>query len=186
MSDTNTTVTIAAVIGSLREASFNRSVFNAAHDLMPDGVTLIEASIADVPLFSQDIEEAGDPVAVTAMKDTVAAADALIIFTPEYNRSIPGVTKNAVDWLSRPFLAGPIASKPIGIVATSPGGGDAAGCRAHLAQAASGAGGNVYEPAHGIASVAKALTDGVLTDVDVRAAFGEWAAGFVAFMAAAR
>jgi len=178
----NTPVTIAAVVGSLRKDSFNRAVFNAARDLMPHGVTLVEAAIVDVPLFSQDIEEAGDPDSVTTLKEAVSAADALVIFTPEYNRSIPGVTKNVVDWLSRPFFAGPIAAKPVGIVAASPGGGDAAGCRGHLAQAAAGAAGNVYEASLGIASVANALTDGDLADEEVRAAIADWAVGFVSFV----
>ncbi|MFT5201306.1 MAG: NAD(P)H-dependent FMN reductase [Candidatus Aldehydirespiratoraceae bacterium] len=66
----------------------------------------IEVSIADVPFFSEDIEASGRPATITALKDGVSDADALIIFTPEYNRSVPGVTENAVDWLSRRFMAG--------------------------------------------------------------------------------
>lgn len=172
--------TIAAVIGSLRTNSFNRAVFEAARGALPEGIELIEASIADVPLFSQEIEETGDPEAVTAFKEAVAAADALIIFTPEYNRSVPGVTKNAVDWLSRPFLAGPIAQRRVGIVAASPGGGDAAGSRAHLAQGVAGAGGDVYEPTLGLPSIAGALTDGTVTDEATLGAIGDWVSGFLA------
>jgi chromate reductase len=120
-SEPNPTFTIAAVIGSLRARSFSRSVFGAAGELVPDGTVLVEASITDLPLFNQDVEAAGDPAAVTGLKDAVASADAVILFTPEYNRSIPAVTKNAVDWLSRPPRTGPIVDTPVGIVAASPG-----------------------------------------------------------------
>ncbi len=173
--------TLAAVIGSLRAGSFHRVVFEAARTLVPTGVELVEASIRDVPLFDQDIEDAGDPPEVMAFKAAVAEADALVIFTPEYNRSVPGVTKKAVDWLSRPFLAGPLATKPVGIVAVSPGRGDGAAVREHLAQGAAGAGGVVYEPSLGIASFTRVFADGDWIDPEPRNRLAEWLDGFVEF-----
>ncbi|GJM39369.1 MAG: FMN reductase [Acidimicrobiales bacterium] len=175
-------LTIAAVIGSLKAASVNRAVFAAARELMPAGVELIEVSITDVPLFNEDVEAVGDPAPVTALKDGVGAADALVIFTPEYNGSMPGVTKNAVDWLSRPFLNGPIAGLPVGIVAAGPGRRAGAGVREHLALTVAMTGGAVHGETHGIGGIHGSLTDGALTDHETRAALRSWIEGFVAFV----
>ena len=170
---------IAAVIGSLKASSVNRLVFDAATALVPDDVKLIEAPVADVPLFCEDIEAAGDPSAVVALKEAVDAADGLIIFTPEYNGSIPAVTKNALDWLSRPFLNGPIAGTPVGIVAASPGGRAGLGVRAHLAESAGTTGAVVHEPTHGIGRIHDAVAEGALTDEATLADLRSWIEGFV-------
>lgn len=177
-------LSIAAVVGSLKASSVNRIVFDTARELMPDGVTLTEVPIADVPLFSEDVEAAGDPASVAALKDGVGAADALILFTPEYNRSIPAVTKNAIDWLSRPFFAGPIAGLPTGVVAASPGRGDAAGSRAITVTSVNGAGGTAYDETLGFSSIYDRLEDGAMTDEESRAAISAWAEGFIAFVRA--
>ncbi len=95
--------TIIGFAGSLRRHSFNASLLRAAAAEMPPGSTLEIASIADFPLYDADIEHGpGIPAAVTQLKDRIAAADGLLIATPEYNNSIPGVAKNVIDWLSRP------------------------------------------------------------------------------------
>lgn len=95
--------TIIGFAGSLRRHSFNASLLRAAAAEMPQGATLEIASIADFPLYDADIEHGpGIPAAVAQLKDRIAAADGLLIATPEYNNSIPGVAKNAIDWLSRP------------------------------------------------------------------------------------
>jgi chromate reductase len=95
--------TIIGFAGSLRRHSFNASLLRAAATLMPQGATLEIASIADFPLYDADVENGpGIPAPVTQLKDRIAAADGLLIATPEYNNSIPGVAKNAIDWLSRP------------------------------------------------------------------------------------
>ncbi|MDW3220549.1 MAG: NADPH-dependent FMN reductase [Acidimicrobiales bacterium] len=175
-------LTIAAVIGSLKAASVNRAVFEAAGELMPHGVELVEAPIAAVPLFNEDVEAVGDPAPVVALKDSVAAADGLIIFTPEYNGSMPGVTKNAVDWLSRPFLTGPIAGTPVGLVAATPGRRAGVGVREHLALTVAMTGGSVHEETHGVGGIHGLLTDGALTDEEARTALRTWIKGFVAFV----
>ena len=85
--------------GSLRKGSFNASLLRAAVSLMPDGVTLATGTIRGIPLYNGDDEEtSGIPPAVTALKDMIVAGDGLLLVTPEYNNSIPGVTKNAIDF----------------------------------------------------------------------------------------
>lgn len=175
-------MSIAALIGSLRAASVNRVVFDAARELMPDGVELEEVPLADLPLFDEDIEAAGDPAPVTALKDAVTAADGLVIFTPEYNGSVPAVTKNAIDWLSRPFLTGPIVGTPVGIVAAGPGRSGGAGVRAHLAVPVQLTGGLLHEETLGLPRIHASIVDGVLTGDDVRDALRAWLAGFVDFV----
>ena len=110
--------------GSLRQGSFNSALLRAAVALMPQGSDLTIGSIRDIPLYDGDRETAdGIPDAVTALKDAVAAADGLLLVTPEYNNSMPGVTKNAVDWLSRPAsdIKRVFGGKPVAVMGASPG-----------------------------------------------------------------
>jgi NAD(P)H-dependent FMN reductase len=88
--------------GSLRRHSVNSGLLRAAAAEMPEGSVLEVGSIADIPLYNGDVEAQGIPAAVTALKDRIVAADGLLLVTPEYNNGIPGVFKNAIDWLSRP------------------------------------------------------------------------------------
>jgi chromate reductase len=115
---------IIGFAGSLRRQSFNASLLRAAAALMPEGATLEIASIADFPLYDADVEDStGIPAAVTQLKDRIAAADGLLIVTPEYNNSIPGVAKNAIDWLSRPDadVKRVFGNRPVAITGASPG-----------------------------------------------------------------
>ena len=119
------TITIAAFSGSLRRGSFNSALLRAAVEKMPADSRLDVASIQPFPLYNADDETAlGVPVAVRAFKDAIAVADGLLIATPEYNNSIPGVTKNAIDWLSRPPADIPrvFGGKPVALMGASPGG----------------------------------------------------------------
>lgn len=94
---------LVGIAGSLRRQSFNRALLGAAADLMPEGAALEILSIDDFPLYDGDVEaDEGVPAAVERAKDALAAADGLVIATPEYNGGMPGVAKNAIDWLSRP------------------------------------------------------------------------------------
>jgi NAD(P)H-dependent FMN reductase len=93
---------ILGIAGSLRRASFNAALLRAAVELAPAGTTIEIGSIQDIPLYNADVEAQGLPAAVVELKEKVIAADALLLVTPEYNNSIPGVFKNAIDWLSRP------------------------------------------------------------------------------------
>jgi len=116
---------IVGISGSLRRGSFNTNLLGAASEALPDGATLTIHSIAEIPLYNGDVESAeGVPQAVAAIKDAIANADGLLISTPEYNNSLPGVLKNAVDWLSRPNNDVPrvFGNKPTAIMGASPGG----------------------------------------------------------------
>jgi chromate reductase, NAD(P)H dehydrogenase (quinone) len=111
--------------GSLRRASFNSALLRAAAELMPEGAELAIGSIRDIPLYDGDVEaEDGIPGPVTVLKEAIAAADGLLLVTPEYNNSIPGVFKNAVDWLSRPpaDIKRVFGGKPVALMGASPGG----------------------------------------------------------------
>jgi NAD(P)H-dependent FMN reductase len=93
---------VIGISGSLRERSFNSALLRAAVALSPPELKIEIASLESIPLYNGDVESAGIPAAVTDLKNRIAAADGLLIATPEYNNSIPGVVKNAIDWLSRP------------------------------------------------------------------------------------
>lgn len=96
-------IKLTGFAGSLRAGSYNRALLAAATDAMPEGSTLEVLSIDKVPLYDADIEEkSGIPASVESIKDKIAAADGLVIATPEYNGGIPGVAKNVIDWISRP------------------------------------------------------------------------------------
>ncbi len=103
------------MVGSLRRASFNAVIARALPALAPDGVTITPlASVGDLPLYNHDVQLKGFPAAVTAMGRAIAEADGVIFVTPEYNHSVPGVLKNAIDWISR-LPNQPFAGKPVAI-----------------------------------------------------------------------
>ncbi len=112
---------ILAILGSLRTESFNRKALNAAMELAPPDMTFEIADISDLPLYNQDMQDAGDPASVTRLKTQIRAADAILFVTPEYNYSLPGVLKNAIDWASRPPADNPFNGKPCGIITASTG-----------------------------------------------------------------
>ncbi len=118
-------ITVIGLSGSLRKGSFNSAVLRAAAALMPSGSELRVESIAGIPLYDGDDEAAhGVPDVVTRLKDAIAAADGLLLVTPEYNNSLPGVTKNAIDWLSRPpgDIRRVFGGKAVALAGASPGG----------------------------------------------------------------
>lgn len=107
--------------GSLRKGSLNRALIRAAQELAPPDMTIDVFDLADIPLYNGDVEAAGDPAGVTAFKQAIRAASALLIATPEYNHGVPGVMKNAIDWASRPPRQAPLNGKPVGLIGASPG-----------------------------------------------------------------
>jgi chromate reductase, NAD(P)H dehydrogenase (quinone) len=126
--------TIIGLCGSLRRGSFNGMLLNAAVEAAPPGTAINPESIREIPLYDGDVEEEqGVPHAVQRLKDRIAEAAGLLIVTPEYNGSIPGVLKNAIDWLSRPAADIPrvFRGRPVAIMGATPGPGGTA-----LAQAA--------------------------------------------------
>jgi NAD(P)H-dependent FMN reductase len=115
---------IIGISGSLRRSSFNTSLLRAAAEVAPAGVTIEVRTLHGIPLYDGDIESGpGIPEAVAKLKDEIAASDGLLLVTPEYNNSIPGVFKNAIDWLSRPDtdVARIFRGRPVALMGASPG-----------------------------------------------------------------
>jgi NAD(P)H-dependent FMN reductase len=112
---------VLGIAGSLRRGSFNSALLRAAAQLAPFAIDI--ASIAGIPLYDGDVEAQGMPPAVTELKERLAAADGLLLVTPEYNNSFPGVLKNVIDWLSRPpgDIARVFGDKAVGVIGASPG-----------------------------------------------------------------
>jgi chromate reductase len=114
-------LTILGFAGSLRRASYNRSLLRAAQEEAPAGMRIEIFDLLDIPLYNEDVEAEGDPEGVARFKQAIRAADGLLITTPEYNHGVPGVTKNAIDWASRPPRQAPLDGKPVAILGASPG-----------------------------------------------------------------
>jgi NAD(P)H-dependent FMN reductase len=115
---------ILGISGSLREGSFNTALLNAAASVVPEGCKLEISFIKGIPLYNADVEsDQGIPDTVAQLKEKIAASDGLILVTPEYNSSIPGVFKNAIDWLSRPVQDQPrvFHNRPVGLMGATPG-----------------------------------------------------------------
>lgn len=129
----NNPIVILGIAGSLRQQSYNRAALRAAQDLVPDGAKLETFDIAGLPGFSQD-DEAQPPEKVVELKQKVRAADAILFVTPEYNYSIPGVLKNAVDWASRPYGDSAWNGKPVAVMGASAGMLGSARAQYHLRQ----------------------------------------------------
>jgi chromate reductase len=183
--------TILGISGSLRRGSFNALLLRAAVEFAPAGTTIEIGSIRDIPLYDGDAEAAsGVPAPAQALKDRIAGADGLLIASPEYNNSIPGVAKNAIDWLSRPAADIPrvFGSKPVVVMGATPGQNGTL-----LAQAAwlpvlrtlgtaYWSGGRMIVPGAGKLFDA----EGRLADEPTRARLKTFVEGFAAFVAAHR
>ena len=113
---------ILAVSGSLRESSFNTSLLRAAIEAAPEGVELeLWEGIGELPLYDEDLDGDGAPESVRRLREAWAAADAILFATPEYNGSVPGGLKNAIDWASRPVRAGALHNKTVAVIGASTG-----------------------------------------------------------------
>ncbi len=124
---------VLGICGSLRKSSYNTWLLNAAIGLMPEGMTLEMFDLSSIPLYDDDVRAAGFPEPVNEFRDRIAAADALLIATPEYNFSIPGVLKNAFDWASRPPNP-PLNGKPVAMMGASTGNFGTVRAQLHLRQ----------------------------------------------------
>jgi chromate reductase len=124
---------VLGIAGSLRRGSHNRAALCAAGELAPEGMEIVPFDLAGIPLYDEDVREKGFPPAVEALRAAIRDADALLLATPEYNYSIPGVLKNAIDWASRPPDQ-PFEAKPIAILGASPGTFGTARAQYHLRQ----------------------------------------------------
>ncbi|MGI9123463.1 MAG: NAD(P)H-dependent oxidoreductase [Mycobacterium sp.] len=113
---------ILALVGSLRAASVNRQLAEAAAETAPEGVVVtVYDGLGDLPFYNEDIDTDDPPAPVAALRAAAAEADAALVITPEYNGTIPGVLKNAIDWLSRPFGNSALKGKPLAVIGTSAG-----------------------------------------------------------------
>ena len=166
MSDKKHFVTLT---GSLRKGSFNAAIAHTLPELAPADVTISHlASPGDFPHYNADLQEAGFPAPVLAMADAIAQADGVIIVTPEYNYSVPGVLKNALDWLSR-VSPNPFAAKPVLIQSASPGAIGGARAQYHLRQILVFFDARVMnKPEAMIGQVTDKVKEGILTDEATR------------------
>lgn len=127
------TVKVLGISGSLRKGSYNTAALRAAGELAPDGMTIDTADISGLPLYNDDVRAAGYPAVVQTFRDQLARADALLFVTPEYNFSVSGVLKNAIDWGSRPPDQ-PFNGKPIAVMGASGGAQGTSRAQYHLRQ----------------------------------------------------
>ena len=177
------TLRVAGFAGSLRAASYNRALLRAAKELAPAEMKIEILEIGGIPVFNADLEAGGDPEPVAAFKRAVGGADGLLIATPEYNVGVPGVTKNVIDWASRPPRGSVLDGKPVAVMGATPGMGGTARGQSQLRQAFVFT--NSYAMPQPEVLVRKASdlfdSDGRLTDEATRehlakflAAFGAW------------
>ncbi len=115
-------IKVFGIAGSLRAGSSNKALLRAAAELAPEGMEIrLFERLAEVPLYNEDVEKAGEPESVAALKGAIREADALLFATPEYNYGVPGVLKNAIDWASRPPRNSVLNGKPAAIMGATPG-----------------------------------------------------------------
>lgn len=171
---------ILAFSGSLREGSFNTAVLRELSTLVPAGVVLQIADYGDLPLYNADL---GQVPAVLALKAKVAAADAVLIATPEYNYSIPGPLKNMLDWLSRPAFESVFAHKPVAVLSVSPGATGAVRAQAHLKNVLLAMVAQVFPHAEvGIGLAKQRIEDGKVSQEDTRALLKDFVGKFVTYV----
>lgn len=163
------TLHILGISGSLRKNSYNTAALHTARQLLPPDAMLDIFDLSAIPMYNEDVREQGLPVPVQALRDAIAAADALLIVTPEYNFSIPGVLKNAIDWASRP-PSQPFNGKPIAIMGASTGSIGTARAQYHLRQVFTAVNGMLLNKPEVMISAANTRFDaqGMLTDEATR------------------
>lgn len=154
---------VLGISGSLRSGSFNRRILETATDLLSEADWRI-ARIRAIPPYDADVEAHGLPPAVHRLKQQVRDADAVVIVSPEYNSSIPGVLKNALDWASRPPHASPFVDKPVVLIGASTGRGGARKGLEHLAQALRRMGARILGEPLAIPLVGARFVDGELDE----------------------
>ena len=173
---------IIAISGALRRASTNTGLLRALSDVAPDGVTVEISTLHGIPLYDGDDEDRdGKPAAVVALDKKIHAADGIVFATPEYNFSVPGVLKNATDWLSR--SGAPLQSRKVGIIGTAAGPLGTGRAQYHLRQNLQGLSAIVMPKPEYFAGLneEKFDADGNLTDEDSRKRLRKWFDAYLAF-----
>ncbi len=166
------TMVVLGLCGSLRRGSYNRRLLAAAVAELPRGATLeVFEGLADIPPYNEDDEDGATPEAVMALRDAIIAADAVLIATPEYNASVPGQLKNALDWASRPFPDNALRDKPVAVVGASTGLFGAVWAQAELRKVLKAIGAHVVEGELPVGRAHDAFADdGGLDDPNLRSA----------------
>jgi len=161
---------LLAISGSLRRDSQNTLLLRAAAELLPVDVELdLYDGLKDVPPYDQDEDVEPAPAAVAALRAAVAAADAVLIATPEYNSSIPGALKNALDWASRPIATNAFRSKPVAVIGSSAGAFGAVWAQAELRKVLGAMGARVVDTEVSVGHASEKFdADGKLVDEDIR------------------
>ncbi|RZL31189.1 MAG: NAD(P)H-dependent oxidoreductase [Rubrivivax sp.] len=177
---------IIALSGALRRGSYNTALLRAAIELAPEGVDVELRTLHGIPLYDGDVEAEGIPGAVTTLREAIRAADALLIGTPEYNNSIPGVLKNGLDWLSRPSGEGAklFGGKPTGLMGATPGGFGTVQSQDALLSVLRTFGSDFWMAGRLMVSRAGSVfdADGRLVDDKLRGQLQQFMQGFVAFV----
>jgi chromate reductase len=173
-------VALLGICGSLRKASLNRALLTAVRDLLPVSARMTIYDEIDLPIFNNDLD---DPPGVVRLKAAIAESDGLVFSVPEYNYSIPGGLKNALDWVSRPPDQSPLRGKPVGMVGAASGMSGTIRAQTHLRQML------LYsdspclsQPEVLIPRAKERFTDGQLTDASTRVLLESFAAAMVAFV----
>lgn len=182
---------IIGIAGSTRRGSFNGALLRAAAELAPASLEIEVASISGFPLYDGDLErEQGVPSMVSELKDRIASADGLLLVTPEYNNSIPGTFKNAIDWLSRPpkDIARVFGDKPVGLMGATPGRGGTRMAQAAWLPVLRTLGAHLWSSGQlYVASAGESFdAEGRLTDAKVRELLQKYLDGFARFVQAHR
>lgn len=175
--------TILGLSGSLRRASYNAGLLRAAREVAPEGVEIVIGDIRGVPLYDGDAEAAGGtPPAVAKLNSQLAAADGLLLVSPEYNNGIPGVFKNVIDWMSRGEGARGFVGKPVAVTGASPGNFGTAHAQSHWLPVLRTLKTRSWHEGRLMVSAAGKLfdQDGNLTDDATRTRLAEFVAGFAA------
>ena len=171
-------LSLLAIVGSLRSGSVNAATARAAVAAAPDGVDIVIHDVRDLPMYNGDDEDAGPPAAMLALHAAVAKSDGIVFFSPEYNGSFPAVTKNAIDWLSRPPTTW--EGKGVTLVSTTPGPRAGLGLREHFEFVMS------RQPVHvfatiGLGNYGERIIDGEITDAATVAELSEFIERFADF-----
>jgi chromate reductase, NAD(P)H dehydrogenase (quinone) len=178
---------ILGISGSLRDGSYNTNLLRAASELLsPDVDFELWDGLKAVPPYDQDDDVQPAPAGVAALREAIARADAVLFATPEYNWSVPGVLKNAIDWASRPLASNPLRNKPVAVVGASTGAFGAVWSQAELRKVLSATGARVLEHEVAVGHAPTRFDDeGHLVDGELREQLREVVAALVAEVAAA-
>jgi chromate reductase len=163
-------IRVLAIPGSLRRASHNRALLRAAAQLAPAGVEIeLYDGLAEVPHFNEDDEGPATPAAVLDLRARIGAADALLVATPEYNHSVPGALKDAIDWASRPYGVSALVGRPAAVMGASPSPFGATWAQAELRKVLAASGALVLDRELAIGRIGERFdADGALVDDDAR------------------